>query len=73
MTTKFTQRQLRNMVKEKIAVDITSEKSRDAIPEPYTQCGYSAGKYGCNGKLFIGLKTGKLYAVTANTTAIYIF
>ena len=39
----------------------------------YTQIGYSAGVYGCNGMLLQGHKTGKLYAITARTSAIFVF
>ena len=70
---KYTQRELKNMVKLENAIDVTRAADRTAIPESYTQIGYSAGIYGCNGMLLKGLETGKLYAVTARTTAVYIF
>ena len=70
---KYTQRELKNMVKLETAIDVTRAADRTAISESYTQIGYSAGVYGCNGMLLKGLETGKLYAVTARTTAIYIF
>ena len=34
---------------------------------------YAAGKYGCNGKVFRGHKTGELYIITRRSAAIYIF
>ena len=38
-----------------------------------TQVGYASGVYGCNGMLLKGHNTGKLYAITSRTQAIYIF
>lgn len=70
---RYTQKQLRALVRTGAAVDVTNASERNAIPENYTQIGYSAGVYGCNGQLFRGLDSGKLYAITARTTAIYIF
>jgi hypothetical protein len=70
---RYTQKQLRSLVRTGAAVDVTNANERAAIPENYTQIGYSAGIYGCNGQLFRGLESGKLYAITARTTAIYLF
>lgn len=69
---KTTQRELKNMVKSGRAIDVTNAGKRSAIPESYTQIGYSSGVYGCNGMLLQG-ESGQLYAVTQRTTAIYIF
>lgn len=76
--TKYTQRQLKAMVHDGIAEDVTNatNETRNQIEKEegfYTQIGYSSGVYGCNGMLLKGNKTGKLYAVTARTTAVYIF
>lgn len=68
---RYTQRQLKALIKSGAAQDITNT-SRNEIGENYTQIGYSAGVYGCNGMLLKG-DSGKLYAVTARTTAIYIY
>ena len=68
----MTQKALQRLVKVGAAKDITHSSSRAAIPERYSQVGYSAGVYGCNGMLFRG-NSGKLYAICARTTAIYIF
>lgn len=68
----FTQKQLKELVKVGAAKDVTHERELTAIPENYTQIGYSCGIYGCNGKLFKGF-SGKLYAITSNTIAIYTF
>lgn len=70
---KYTQKQLKALVINGVAVDVTNAGGRGAIPENYRQIGYSGGVYGCNGMLLQGCESGKLYAVTARTTAIYIF
>ena len=76
--TKYTQRQLKEMVKYGLAEDITygNNDTRRQIEETegyYTQVGYSSGVYGCNGMLLKGNKTGKLYAITSRTTAVFVF
>ena len=76
--TKFTQNQLRELVNIGVAVDITNgdndtRKEIERLESHYTQVGYSTGAYGCNGMLLKGAKTGKLYAITRRTSAIYIF
>lgn len=75
---RYTQKQLKNLVNTGAAVDITrgNNETREQIineEEYYTQIGYSAGVYGYNGMLLKGHKTGKLYAITNTTSAIYIF
>lgn len=70
---KYTQKQLRDLVKQGAAVNVTNASDQSAIPERYTKIGYAAGMYGCSGLLLKGLSTGKLYAVTARTTAVFIF
>lgn len=76
--TKYTQRQLKEMVKHGLAEDITygNNDTRRQIEETegyYTQVGYSSGVYGCNRMLLKGNKTGKLYAITSRTTAVFVF
>ena len=76
--TKYTQRQLKDMVKDEIAIDITygDNETRNRIEKEegfYRQVGYSSGAYGCNGMLLKGNNTGKLYAITGRTSAIFIF
>ena len=68
---RFTQKQLKALVKSGAAKDVTKGNRAD-INENYRQIGYSAGLYGCNGMLLQG-ESGQLYAVTARTQAIYIF
>ena len=75
---RYTQQQLRALVKSGAAQDIThaDNAKREEIEkeEGYlSQVGYSAGVYGCNGMLFVGHATKKLYAITSRTQAIYIF
>lgn len=69
---KFTQRQLKNMVNEGIAIDVTRANNADVIPESYTKVGYSHGVNGCNGLLLQG-KSGQLYAVVSRSTALFVF
>ena len=69
---KYTIKQLKSLVNSGAAIDVTYAKKQSEIPESYTQIGYASGVYGCNGMLLKG-ESGKLYAVTGRTTAIYIF
>lgn len=68
----MTQKELKRLVRVGAAKDITHSSSRAAIPEEYSQVGYSSGVYGYNGMLFRG-HSGKLYAICARTTAIWVF
>lgn len=70
--TRYTQRQLKDMVAKGIAINVTEATSREAIPEYYRQIGYAQGIYGCNGMLLQG-SSGQLYAVISRTSAIYVF
>ena len=69
---KYTQKALREMAKNSLAVDITNAHDYKAIPEKYERVGYSRGIYGCNGKLFKG-ESGCYYVVTKATSALYMF
>lgn len=76
--TKYTQKQLRLMVKDGIAIDISygTHDTRKEIMEKeeyINQVGYAAGLYGCSGKLLQGHKTGQLYAIIGRVSAIYVF
>ena len=75
---KYTQRQLKDMVYYNYAWDISDYTQSDyhsiMNEEGYLKrIGYSCGKYGCNGMLFMGHNSGKLYVITRRTTALYIF
>ena len=69
---KYTIKQLKDLVKQGVAKDVTYSSEKSDIPEDYTQIGYASGLYGCSGMLLKG-ESGKLYAVTNRTTAIYLF
>ena len=69
---RYTQAELRRLVAGSYAIDITNTHDYKAIPEAYTQIGYALGIYGCIGKLFKG-ESGKLYAVTKPTSALFMF
>ena len=76
--TKFTQKQLRKMVADGIAEDISrgtneTRNEIEAVEGWLTQVGYASGVYGCNGMLLKRRNTGKLYAITSRTQAIYVF
>ena len=70
---KYTQTQLRNLVATGEAIDVSRARSMQDIPENYSQIGYVKGLYGCSGMLLKGIESGKLYAITSRTQAIYIF
>lgn len=67
---KYTQKQLKNLVKSGAAIDCTYDRERRV--NNYRQIGYSAGVYGCNGMLLQD-QNGQLYAITSRTTAIYLY
>lgn len=76
--TKYTQKQLRAMVTDGIAEDITKadnnvRKELEKKEGWLRQIGYSAGVYGCNGMLLQGHNSGTLYAITSRTNAVFIF
>ena len=68
---RYTQKQLKHLVATGAAKDVTNDHER-TISGYYRQIGYSAGVYGCNGMLLQD-SNGNLYAVTARTTAIYLY
>lgn len=74
---KFTLKQLRALIEYGVATDLTHATGyADAkleSDEYLEQIGYAAGVYGCNGRLLKSSKTGKLYAITSRTQAIFIF
>lgn len=76
--TKYTQKQLKEMVANGIAIDIRNyniEEARELekVEGWLSQVGYASSIYGCNGQLWQGHNTGKLYAIPARTQAIYLF
>lgn len=69
---RYSCKKLKSLVASGVAKDVTYANERSDIPESYTQIGYAAGIYGCNGMLLKG-ESGQLYAVIGRTSAIYIF
>lgn len=66
---KFTQKQLKLMVDNGIAWDISGFKSRLDLPEQFQTVGCSEGKNGLNGLLLRGNFSGNLYAVVSNSNS----
>jgi len=75
---KYTQRQLKDLVRTGAAQDITNHSTTEyeelvSRENSFDRIGYSSGIYGINGGLIQGNKTGTLYAITARTTATFIY
>jgi len=70
---KTTQKELKELVKFKQAIDITDSHDRKDVPESYHQIGYASGVYGCNGMLLQGNETGRLYVIYSRTSAIWMY
>ena len=75
---KYTQKQLKALVREGVAIDITdgTNDTRDeieAIEGWLAQIGYAVSIYGFGGMLFKGHNTGKLYAITTRSHATDVF
>lgn len=75
---KYTQRELKALVRMGAAVDITNHgtaeyKDLTEKEKDLDKLGYSSGMYGINGGLLQGQKTGTLYAITARSTAVFIY
>ena len=69
---KVTQRFIKELVREGVAIDLTHSLNRSDAPELLYQIAYSSGIYGRTGVLLKD-ETGKLYAVTSRSTALFIF
>lgn len=74
----FTQKQLKEMVKIGMAIDISNgnnDTRKEIIAkEGYLdRVGFSLGANGTNGRLLKGNNTNQLYAVVGHVSAIYIF
>lgn len=70
---KYTQKQLRELVRLGMAQDITNysfEQANALYKQGITKVGYSSGVYGCNGALFQDDHTGEYYAITARNTTL---
>ena len=69
----YTQKQLKELVANGVAIDITNMPTRELYKlqkeEQLEPIGSSFGTYGANGRLYRG-KDGKLYAVTARAMSL---
>ena len=70
---KYTQKQLKQMVENGLAIDVTRATNRNEIPESYEKVGCSMGVNGLNGALLQGNETGKYYAITKRSTSLLMF
>lgn len=75
---KYTQRQLKKLVNQGIAIDITNysfTQTNELLNNiDIEKIAYSRGINGLNGGLFKDNKTNKLYAITArNSTLLIVF
>ena len=72
---KYTQREIKNLVADRIAEDITrcsfSEIQELRAAASLEKVGYSSGTYGINGGVLKNQTSGKLYAITARTSALF--
>lgn len=76
--TKFTLKQLRSMIADGIAQDISNGTNAtryniEAREGYLSKIGYSCGTDGSNGVLLQGRNTGTLYIVAGHTSALYVF
>lgn len=75
---KYTHKELKTLIRTGAAVDITNHGTAEyeALIEnekDLDKLGYSSGIYGINGGLLQGQETGTLYAITARSTAVFIY
>ncbi|MDO4477534.1 MAG: hypothetical protein Q4B73_00665 [Lachnospiraceae bacterium] len=75
---KYGQREIKALVKSGAAVDISNHDNAarhelEAQETYLEKIGYSSGVYGLNGGLLKGHESGKLYAITGRTTALFIY
>lgn len=72
------QKEIKKMIGTVGTVDISYagiEQYKDIInkEEWLRVIAYSVGTYGCNGKVYIGNKTGTLYIIIGHTSSLYLF
>lgn len=67
--TKYTQKELKNLVAIGAAVNLTNEPA-EKIPARYDKIGYSSGIYGINGGLIRDIDTGTLYTIIARNSIL---
>lgn len=70
---KYTQKQLRDLVRLGLAEDYTSKPSDYIITlRRLDKIGYSSGVYGLNGGLVKDMETGTLYAIIGRCANLFI-
>lgn len=69
MSKKVNHKEIENLVKLGVAVDITNDPAPMESEKSYEKVAYSMGVYGSNGALFRG-KSGKLYAITRRNSVL---
>ena len=67
------QKEIKNLVKLGIAIDITAEEGNLDRYRQLDPIAVSRGKYGMNGGLLKDYETGKLYAITARNAALFYY
>lgn len=70
---KVTQKEIKNLVKMGAAVDITAEEGTLEKYRKLDPLAVSFGKYGMNGGLLKDHESGKLYAITARSSALFYY
>lgn len=70
---KYSPSELKELVTAGVAIDITNATDTETIKEPYTVTGYALSFGKPYGKLFVGLETYKLYAITKPSLALQVF
>ena len=70
---KVTQKEIKNLVKMGAAVDITAEEGSLTRYRRLDPIAVSRGKYGMNGGLLKDHESGKLYAITARSSALFYY
>lgn len=69
---KYTLRELRELVRLRMAQDITDSDPK-SITEAVEKIGYSSGVYGLNGGLLQGRESGNYYAILARSSNLFYF
>lgn len=72
---KTTQRELRSMVADGIAIDAThmpQDETYELAREPHTLIACSYGVYGCNGVCFKSDETGQMFVVVGRCPNLFI-
>ena len=70
---KYTQRELKNLVRCGMAHDLTNATAAEVMGQwkHAEKVGYSSGTYGINGGLIQNTKTGEYYAITARNSNLF--